>query len=97
MVCGYLVKRFFPDKREGEARVIRAMEMLASATSDVDLVLDWLLYSSVVEEDIASKPLQNLLLAVCIFGTICWLFLTSDSRFVSLIIIIIIINVLSAS
>ena len=49
------MKRFFPDEREGEARVIRAMEILVSATSDIDLVLDWLFYSSVVEEDIASK------------------------------------------
>ena len=63
--------------------MIRAMEILVSATSDIDLVLDWLFYSSVVEEDIASKPLQNLLLTICIFGTICWLFLTSDGRFVS--------------
>ena len=83
MACGYIVKRFFPDEREGEARVIRAMEMLASATSDVDLVLDWLLYSSVVEEDIASKSLQSLLLTICILGTICWSLISNRGRIIS--------------
>ena len=76
------MKRFFPDEREGEARVIRAMEMLVSATSDIDLVLDWLFYSSIIEEDIASKSLQNLLLTICILGTICWLLISNRGRII---------------
>ena len=91
MVCGWLVRRLFPDDREGDETEdsakalpkVRAMEILVSTTGDIDLILDWLFYGSVVQEQSASKPLQYLLLIVCVLGTICWLLLTSDGRLAS--------------
>ena len=83
MVCAFLLKKYYPDLREGEPKTIRAIEILVSFAGDFDIILDWVFYADISARENISQALKNAVLTFCILGTLCWLIITSDGRLIA--------------
>ena len=86
----YFFRTYFPGQRSFWSKKkdtkLYARDLLGSIASDVDLVLDWWFLYDVLSDEHSTNvpnPLRVAHILFTIFGTVTWLFLSTDGRAIS--------------